>query len=305
MRSFRARNPSKSAICPSPQPLKARNPSRHAIRQVRNLFKSASGEGGPPARLGRRDGAGQLPGTKYGAANRRRKTAWQRPGSKPAAALLPARPIGRAEWCRQSAARSMVPPNGAARGMVPGNCPARSMVPAIAGTVWCRQSAARFLAARFWAAGNSPPIGGPCWPGGRSELGIPRPGCGVWECGCLGACGVWECGCLGACGAGGCGCPGMRSLGMRSLGEMRSPGTVRRPIGRRKRCRPIGRHRMVLPFGSTCRRLEWCRQSAARFRRRPAEPPADWPAARSWGGGVARSLGGPRKDAWGRPGSGR
>ena len=85
-------------------------------------------------------------------------------------------PIGPAGWCRQSAARFLVPPNGAAqnrlakarlktgggpaarrpdraggmvppdwaaRGMVPGNCPARGMVPAIAGTVWCRQSAAR------------------------------------------------------------------------------------------------------------------------------------------------------------------
>ena len=54
---------------------------------------------------GRRDGAGQLPGTEHGAANRRHgawcrptgrhKTAWQRPGSKPAAALLPARPAWR------------------------------------------------------------------------------------------------------------------------------------------------------------------------------------------------------------------
>ena len=52
----------------------------------------------------------------------------------------------------------------------------------------------------------------------------------------------------------------------------------------------------ALVGGTVYRRLEWCRQSAARsmvppcwaarFRRRPAEPPADRPAARSWGGGV-------------------
>ena len=66
----------------------------------------------------------------------RRKTAWQRPGSKPAAALLPAGPIGPAGWCRQSAARGMVPPDWAVRGMVPPDWAARGMVPAIAGTVY-------------------------------------------------------------------------------------------------------------------------------------------------------------------------
>ena len=65
---------------------------------------------------------------------------------------------------------------------------------------------------------------------------------------------------------------------------------------------------MVPPIGGTVyRRLKWCRQSAARsmvppcwaarFRRRPAEPPADWPAA---GGGGSRVAG-----RWGVPVSGR
>ena len=202
----------------------------------------------------------------------------------------------RQAWCRQSAARFL-----AARGMVPGNCPARSMVPLgmvppIGGTgygacncrhgIWCRLRPARFLAARFWAAGNSPPIGGPCWPGGRSELGILRPGCGVWECGCPGTrslgmrmsgntefgnadvrehgareCGAWECGCLGACGVRECGAwgkCGVRGLPAGPIGpagtvppDMVPPigGTV---LGGTVRCRAIARHG------------EWCRQSAAR-----------------------------------------
>ena len=81
---------------------------------------------------------------------------------------------------------------------------------------------------------------------------------------------------------------------MRSLGEMRNPGTARRPDR---------------AGGNGCRQT-WCRQSAARFlaarygaafwqhlpppemvppcwaarfRRRPAEPPADWPAAEGGG----------------------
>ena len=159
-------------------------------------------------------------------------------------------------WCRLVrrrllAARYVVPPIG---GTVPG------------GTVPWRHGSWRHGSWRrgFGPAGTVPPIGGPCWPGGRAELGIPRPGCGVWECG------AWECGCLGMrslgmrmsgnaepgnadvlecgcpgmrmsgnadvreCGAwgcgclGACGCPGTRSLGMRSLG-MRMSWSMRGP----------------------------------------------------------------------------
>ena len=142
MQSLKVRNPSRYATPQGTQPLKTRNPSRHAIR------KSASGGGT----------AGPI-----GPAGRCRAIA--RHGVR-----------CRQTWCRQSAARFLVPPNGAAqnrlakarlktgggpaarpadrpggmvppdwaaRGMVPGNCPARGMVPAIAGTVWCRLRAAR------------------------------------------------------------------------------------------------------------------------------------------------------------------
>ena len=215
-----------------------------------------------------------------GAAQNRLAKARLKTGGGPAAR--------RPDW-----AGGMVPPDWAARGMVPGNCPAQSMVPPdmvppIGGTVPggtgngacnCRHGmvpakAGTGYGAAYWRhgswrrgfgpAGTVPPIGGPCWPGGRAELGIPRPGCGVWECG------AWECGCLGMrslgmrmsgnaepgnadvlecgcpgmrmsgnadvreCGAwgcgclGACGCPGTRSLGMRSLG-MRMSWSMRGP----------------------------------------------------------------------------
>ena len=109
-------------------PSKACGPFGHAISQVRNLSKSASGGGDR-----RPDRAGG-----NGAANRRHGA-----------------------WCRLRPARCLVPPNGAAQnrlakarlktgggpaarrpdragGMVPPDWAARGMVPAIAGTEWCR-----------------------------------------------------------------------------------------------------------------------------------------------------------------------
>ena len=62
-------------------------------------------------------------------------------GAVPAAALLPAGPIGPAEWCRPIGRHGVWCRAIARHG------------------VWCRLLAARFLAARFWAAGNSPLIG--------------------------------------------------------------------------------------------------------------------------------------------------
>ena len=223
----------------------------------------------------------------------RRKTAWQRPGSKPAAALLPAGPIGPAEWCRpigrhgvwcrQSAARSTVPPD---------------MVPPIGGTEYgAAQWGGTGYGAAYWRHGSwRRGFGQPgtvrrladrvgrAADGGRSELGIPRPGCGVWECGAweCGAweCGAWECGCPGMrmsgdAGVRGCGCPGMWSLG-----EMRSPGTARRP--------------------------DWAGGSGAALLGGTVPAAASRAAGRSAGGrrggGVARLLREPRKDAWGRPG---
>ena len=98
-------------------------------------------------------------------------------------------------------------------------------------------------------------------PGGNADV----RGCGAWECG------AWECGCLGACG--------VRGL---PAGPIGPAGTVPGNCPARSMVPPIG--------GTVYRRRKWCRQSAARFRRRPAEPPADWPAARSGGVACGRTL---------------
>ena len=151
------------------RPLKVRNPSRHAIRPgTQSVSPHPGGGDRRPDRAGG-NGAGQLPGTEYGAAQRggtawcrptgRRKTAWQRPGSKPAAALLPARPIGRAEWCRPNGRHGVwCRPIGRhgewcrAIAGTWGNGVPPDMVPPIGGTVmvpWFHRhgiSAARFLA---------------------------------------------------------------------------------------------------------------------------------------------------------------
>ena len=293
---LKARNPSKSATSQGAQSLKVRNLSRHAIRPGTQSVSPHPG-GGPPARSGRREWCRAIARHEvWCRPTGRRKTAWQRPGSKPAAALLPAGPIGPA---------GMVPPiggtkYGAARlgGTGNGACNCRhGMVPAKAGTVpggavlgsreqsadWRTVLAGRQIGIGDSPAGNAEPGDADVREHGVWECGVREHG--VWECG-VREHGVWECGCLGACG--------VRGL----------------PAG------PIGPAGAVPPIGGTVyRRLKWCRQSAARyvvppcwaarFRRRPAEPPADRPAARSGGAGVARSPGGPRKDAWGRPGSGR
>ena len=208
-------------------------PFGHAISQVHNLFKSASG-GGPPARSGRRDGAANRRHGVWCRPTGRRKTAWQRPGSKPAAALLPAGPIGPAEWCRPIGRHG----------------------------VWCRAIARHGVWCRLLAARRMvPPIGGTGY--GAAQWGGTVPGGAVlgrreqfadwltvlagrqtgtdrnWgfsgrECGVL-ECGAWECGCLGACGvrnAESGDCPPAR-------------------LGRRERCRAIARHGV------------WCRLLAA------------------------------------------
>ena len=116
---------------------------------------------------------------------------------------------------------------------------------------------------------------------GDSPAGNAEPGNAEFGNADVRECGAWEC--------------GIRGLPAGPIGpaetvppEMVPPiggtvpgGTVRcRAIARHGEwCRPIGRHRMVPPIGGTvCRR---------RIRRRPAEPPADRPAAGARGGGVA------------------
>ena len=112
----------------------------------------------------------------------RHKTAWQRPGSKPAAALLPARPIGRA---------GMVPPYWAAlaaAGFGGGRQSRRPIGRRQRGGGVCG------LPPSFWTAGGCRPA---FWPGGRMGRAKARRGslgivCGagrgknvIWER-CLG-----------------------------------------------------------------------------------------------------------------------
>ena len=192
----------------------------------------------PPARSGRRDGAARLGGTGNGACNCRHGMvppiggtvpggtgygAGQLPGTKYGAARHGAANRRHGVWCLQLQARYMVPAkagteNGAAnrrhgswrRGFGP------------PGTV-------RRLADRVGRAADR-------------NWGLSGRGCGAWECGCpgtrspgtrspgmrsLGMRMSWS----------------MRGPGMRSLGEMRNPGTARRPDwAGGKRCRPVGRH---------------------------------------------------------------
>ena len=267
----------------------------------------------------------------------RRKTAWQRPGSKPAAALLPAGPIGpagmvppdwaarrmvpaiagtvwcrpigrhgewcRLVWCRQSAARSMVPPNGAARFL-----------------------AARFLAARFWAAGN----GAADWrtvlagaadrnwglSGRDAESGNAGSGnadvreCGAWECGAWGKCGVrgLPAGPIGPAGTVPGNCPARSMVppdraaqnGAAYWRHLPPPGMVPpiggtvpaaagRAAGRSAGGKSVG-GRVVPPTGGMTYRLLAARCHAVN-RRRGVMPPiggAEGPGnrpAREWGGG--------------------
>ena len=263
-----------------------RNPSRHAICPGTQSVSPHPGGDRRPDRAGGN-----------GAANRRHGTV---PGNCPARSLVP--PNGAAQN-RLAKARLKTGGGPAARrpdragGMVPPDRAARRMVPPIGGTeygaarhgaanrrhgvrcrpmgrhgVWCRLLAARFLAARFWAAGNSPPIGGPCWPGGRrGQIGIGDSPAWMRSLGMrslgMRSLGMRSLGMRMSWNADvrGCGCPGMWVSGdVEPGGNAESGDCPPARLGRRERCRPIGRHRMVPPIGGTCRRLEWCRQSAAR-----------------------------------------
>ena len=289
-----ARNPSgvrhghaiKSAICPSPQPLKTRN--------------------GADTQSGRHGVWCRLLAARYGAA--------------------PAMGRGTVVWCRRfHRARYLggTVPGGAVLGRREQSADWRTVFGRAADRNWG-------LSGRDAELGNAESWGCGC-PGTRS-LGMRMSWeYGVWECGCPGnaepgnadvlgmrmswsvrmsECGVRECGCPGLPGCLGSG-NGAES-GDCPPAQIGPAGAVPPDSGGTEWCRllaargggvpPPG----MVPPGSAARYVVppcW----AARFRRRLAEPPADRPAAGGGGGcsEVPGVGGGPRKDAWGRPGSGR
>ena len=328
--SLKARNPSKSATSQgtqslSPQFVKVRNPSRHAIRPGTQSVSPHPGGGtaGPigPAEWCRQSAARFLVPPNGAAQNRLAKARLKtgggpaaRPADRPGGMVPPiggtvrCRAIARhGVWCLQLQARYPVAPCRPAQSFVPHFlaasvafvgvgcsicCPGcriswrpvshlflcvrvlaraarfpggrREAMPSFGGMrrrpigrrkrcrqTWCRQSATRFLAARFRPAGIVRRLAdrvGRAADGGRSELGILRPG--------------------------------MRMSGNAEPGNAEPGDCPPAQLGRRERCRAIARHGAAF----------WQHLPPPEFRRRPAEPPADRPAAEGRGIACGRTL---------------